>query len=447
MLLSNGMIFRPVVASLALVAIAALLISLLAASSVQAQVAATGFAGQLTQQAAAATGIPGLSAAAPYVNGLESMIQMGMANMPQQMQPQMQQQQQYPMPQQQQQTAPLAYPQQQQQQYVPATTPLQQIYPQTQTPYPQAYPQQQYQQQIVADMSAYPQQMQFGSVSTQPQQQYAQPQPQQYTQPQQQYIPSSATTTPMQVAAPESSIIGQHMPQARYAQPQPIFAQQQPAPAPWMQQAPPPQQQQQYQQQQAPPQQPPWMAQQQGVAGAPQQQPQGAPPGAPPPQGQAQAQGQPQGQAPPPWAQSGAQQPQQRSPIDQLMAGPTGAGFFGAGAPSVATSASGVNSVGNVGRGGSTAPLSSANAADLSTPPKPRPTSCGESDYECAFYRDCYPCYGDHSLGYCPGCLNLLNCGSDQACQISKAAPVCKELAAAGVAASPPCKLLLGQGK
>lgn len=42
--------------------------------------------------------------------------------------------------------------------------------------------------------------------------------------------------------------------------------------------------------------------------------------------------------------------------------------------------------------------LSASSATDLMTPTGTRPTSCGDSDYECQFKQQCWDCYSDHSL-------------------------------------------------
>lgn len=84
----------------------------------------------------------------------------------------------------------------------------------------------------------------------------------------------------------------------------------------------------------------------------------------------------------------------------------------------------------------------SSASSDLTTPPGPRPTSCGGSDYDCQFRRSCYDCYGDHSLSYCPDCLALLQCNGDNACQMGKAKTVCDSLKSARQSQPAACKLL-----
>lgn len=91
--------------------------------------------------------------------------------------------------------------------------------------------------------------------------------------------------------------------------------------------------------------------------------------------------------------------------------------------------------------------VTTPSITSLSTPPKPRPASCTDSDYRCQFYRSCYPCYDNHSLPYCGSCLALLNCNDDQACQMIKAQSVCKELDKAKEPQSQGCKQLMAMNK
>lgn len=93
------------------------------------------------------------------------------------------------------------------------------------------------------------------------------------------------------------------------------------------------------------------------------------------------------------------------------------------------------------GAGGASSSSADADASSL-TAPGPEPSSCDEVDYECQFRKSCYPCYGDRSLPYCLACYNLLKCGSDPACQMSKAKEVCSQLKAASKPTNSACRLL-----
>jgi len=90
-------------------------------------------------------------------------------------------------------------------------------------------------------------------------------------------------------------------------------------------------------------------------------------------------------------------------------------------------------------------PMTSSSTIDpskLTTPPRPRPESCSDNDYECQFYKSCYSCYEDHSLPYCGACLNLLQCGGDKPCQMIRAKDVCVQVAQTSEPKPKACQLL-----